>query len=98
MFTLFHLFQIVGIVIGLICGIFVGKSYFGWFGIVFGGLLGVILGLIFGKIPFWVGSFYLHRELQRSSTETLKQRLEKDYFISHLIIAELVRRGETWNK
>ena len=98
MFTIFHVLQIVGIIAGLICGIFIGKNYFGWFGIVSGGFLGVFFGLIFGKIPFWITSFYLQRELQKSDTETLKQRLEKDYFISHLIVDELNRRGEPINK
>lgn len=41
-----------------------------------------------------IGSWYLWINLKLSDSSKLKKRLEKEFFISHLIISELVVRGE----
>ena len=36
----------------------------------------------------------LRFQLKRASVEKLKQDLEEQYYVAHLLIAELIRRGE----
>ncbi len=94
-FTIFHLFQIIGLFLGFIVGVQIGFNNYGWKGSIVGAFLGGLIGLLIGHIPLYSGYFYLWFDLRRSSSTKLKKRLEKDYFISPQIIAELVRRGET---
>jgi hypothetical protein len=95
MLTVFHLIQFIVALFCLIEGIQIGNSYFGWSGIFGGALLGGLVGLYLGRIPYWVSLFFFKRTLNRADTQTLKERLKKEYFVSHLIISELSRRGES---
>ena len=64
-------------------------------GIVLGAVLGLFLGYLVGKIPYLFAVQTLTRNLHRCDVATLRSRLDKEYYISHLIIAELLLRGET---
>jgi hypothetical protein len=62
--------------------------------VIAGVLVGVVAGWTIGRVPFVVASGSLRRSLRRASSFDLRSRLEREYFISHLIIADLVSRGE----
>jgi hypothetical protein len=94
MFTLFDLLQwttALGLMIGLAL---LGQAKLGWLGAIGGGVLGFVVGSILGRIPLMMSWASYHRHLKRSSTEQLKSELKEQYFVSHLLIAELVVRGE----
>ncbi|HXD01495.1 MAG TPA: hypothetical protein VN048_19320 [Verrucomicrobiae bacterium] len=63
-------------------------------GIIVGAVLGLFLGFLVGKIPYIIAVQTLIRNLHRCDVATLRSRLNKEYYISHLIIAELLLRGE----
>lgn len=92
MFTIFHLFEILGFIFGLFFGGKLGYENFGWLGLILGTVGGSLCGLILGKIPFLIGFAYLKYELRKSSNEKLKEDLETKPYIAHLILAELKRR------
>src|SRR5262245_17911050 len=94
MITIFHLLELLGFLCGAVVGLTVGWLYFGLIGALVGGLGGAFVGRIVGRVP-WVLAFALMRcDLKCSSTEALRERLKREYYISHLIIAELLTRGE----
>jgi hypothetical protein len=72
----------------------IGRRWFGWVGIVLISLAGLLVGLFAGRIPYLIAVHTLLRNLQRCDATTLRLRLDKEYYISHLIIAELLMRGE----
>jgi hypothetical protein len=57
-------------------------------------MLGLFVGGILGRLPFVLSLKLLLRNLRKSSNDDLRERLKSQYFISHLIIAELLVRGE----
>jgi hypothetical protein len=63
-----------------------------------GGVVGLIVGItvgwIVGRLPFAVTLWSVRRSLERASVAELRSRLDRQYYISHLIIAQLVIRGE----
>lgn len=95
MFTIFHLFTFVCLCGGLIIGFYFGASSFGWFGGVIGAILGALFGLVCGRIPYLLSSSLMRRSLSQLDTKTLKIRLKNEYYISPIIIPELLRRGES---
>jgi hypothetical protein len=48
-----------------------------------------------GRLPYLIALQTLMRNIQKCDAATLRLRLNKEYYISHLIIAELLLRGET---
>jgi hypothetical protein len=94
MFTIFHLFELLGTVFGIVAGATVGKMWFGWVGLVLGGVAGFFVGSVLGRLPYAISSELLKRNLKRCDVPTLRSRLEREYYISHLIIAQLLIRGE----
>ena len=94
MFTIFHLLELFGASLGLVTGASLGHERFGWVGGVAGAVIGLFAGLILGRLPFVIGFVVLRGNLKRCDVATLRSRLDSQYFISHLIIAELVVRGE----
>jgi len=94
MFTIFHLLELFGASSGLVTGASLGHERFGWAGGVAGAVIGLYVGLILGRLPFVIGFVVLRRDLKRCDVVTLRSRLDEQYFISHLIIAELLVRGE----
>ena len=94
MITIFHLFVFFGMVAGCVFGIRFGTRLIGWPSGVIGAVLGACAGFVVGKLPLALGLALLRFQLERSSVADLKLRLQTEYFISHLIIAHLVVRGE----
>ncbi|WP_216619060.1 hypothetical protein, partial [Corallococcus carmarthensis] len=52
------------------------------------------VGYQVGGLPFFFVARILNNDLRRADPASLRQRLEAEYSISHLILAELGRRGE----
>jgi hypothetical protein len=94
MFTIFHLFELMGTVFGVVAGVAVGRAWLGWLGLVLGGVAGFFVGGVLGRLPCAIASAVLKRNLKRCDVPTLRSRLEREYYISHLIIAQLLIRGE----
>ena len=94
MFTIFHLFELMGAVFGIVAGAAAGKVWFGWVGLVLGGVTGFFVGGVLGRLPYAIAGEILKRNLKRCDVATLRSRLDREYYISHLIIAQLLVRGE----
>ena len=94
MITIFDIIQFVAPLGGAIVGYRIGHASAGTVGGVAGVAVGVAVGWAVGRLPFIVASGSLQRSLKRAPSSDLRARLDREYFISHLIIAELVRRGE----
>lgn len=94
MFTIFHLFELMGAVFGIVAGAAVGQVWFGWVGLILGGIAGFVVGAILGGLPYAIASEMLKHSLKRCDVATLRSRLDTEYYISHHIIALLVIRGE----
>ena len=93
MFTFFDLLKLIGAVAGAaLCGSY-GLS-FGWPAAILGALIGIAVGMFIGNLPFAASRAWMRYDLKRSSISKLKERLHRDYFVSHLLIGELVSRGE----
>jgi hypothetical protein len=92
--TVFDLFELVGAFSGLATGVIFGHRWLGWIGVILGGAVGLFAGRILGRLPYAISSEMLRRDLKRCDIANLRSRLDREYFISHLIIAELVVRGE----
>jgi hypothetical protein len=93
-FTIFHVFELLGALVGIAAGATGGRRWFGWVGIIVGAVLGLFLGFLAGKLPYLIAVQTLIRNLHRCDAATLRSRLDQEYYISHLIIAELLIRGE----
>jgi len=94
MLTIFHILQLAGTVAGAVVGFRLGASVGGTVGGIIGSVAGIVVGWVIGRLPFALTMWSLNRSFKRASVADLRLRLEKEYFISHLIIAELVTRGE----
>ena len=93
-FTSFDALELAAVVVGLGVVASIGNREFGLLGAVAGGGLGAPLGRLVGRVPYAFASAAVKRGIRRSSTPELRKRLEAEYYLSHLIIAELVVRGE----
>jgi len=94
MFTIFHVFELMGPISGVVAGAVAGQRWLGWAGLVLGGVIGLVIGHIVGRIPLAVARALLKRDLERCDVATLRSRLKSEYYISHFIIAQLLIRGE----
>ncbi len=94
MFTIFHLSELMGVLFGTAAGGFVGGMCFGWVGAILGVVLGFFVGQILGRVPYAIAGQMLKSNLVRCDVPTLRSRLDKEYYISHLIIAQLLIHGE----
>jgi len=93
MFTIFDLLKLLGAVAGAVLGGSYGSS-FGWLAAILGALIGFVVGMLIGNLPWAASWAWMRYDLKRSSIAKLKERLHREYFISHLLIGELVSRGE----
>lgn len=93
MFTIFHFVQLVGSVIGAYVGGRYGSS-FGAVAMVFCAVIGWIVGAFVGNLPWAVAWAWMRYDLKRTGVEKLKERLQREFFIAHILIGELVSRGE----
>lgn len=92
--TLFDLLHWCAIGAAVAVGATMGYHQFGIVGAVGGGAAGFVLGYILGRLPLAVMLLLLRRDLRRSSADRLRERINSQYFISHLIMAELASRDE----
>ncbi len=93
-FTLFDAIQLFGPAGGAGAGLTVGYKSFGIAGGIAGALLGLALGAILGRLPLVLATRWIRRDLKRSTTSNLRERIKSEYYLSVWIIAELVVRGE----
>jgi len=94
MFTCFHAVQwFAAAFVMVFAAVFCWQSW-GWPGGIVGAAAGFFAGVLIGRLPVAISSVILRFQLKRASVEKLKQDLEEQYFVSHLLIAELIRRGE----
>jgi hypothetical protein len=94
MLTIFHFMQLLGAGVGLVMGLDIGHQEFGVTGTIVSGFAGVVCGYLLGALPYAVAGIWIRQDLKHCDTTELKARLDRQYAISHLIIAQLVRRGE----
>jgi len=91
--TIFHVFELAGIGLGLYWGAHYGYAHFGMTGGIVGAILGVVAGLFVGRIPFLLAWRTLN--IEKKSTEQLREIFKQDqYYIFHLALAALMARGE----
>lgn len=94
MFTIFQVMQLLGVGVGLVLGLVIGHQEFGLTGAVIGAVTGVVCGYLLGALPYAIAGIWIRHDLKHCDTAELKARLDRQYAISHLIIAQLVRRGQ----
>lgn len=94
MLTMFDILQFAAVLAGAYFGYRLGAGTGGILIGVLGLIAGIAIGWIVGRLPFAIPFWSLRRSLKRASVPDLRARLGQEYFISHLIIAELVTRGE----
>ena len=74
--TLFDVLALSGLFFGILFGIHVGHRYFGIIGAIVGAVVGGLLGFVLGYLPRHFAQEHMFREMQRSSNEQLKAKLE----------------------
>lgn len=94
MFTAFDLLQMLGALMGAAGGGWVGHGLLGWVGAALGTLVGWVAGFVVGGLPFFFAARSLVGHLSHEDLSSLVRRLVDEFYISHLILAELKRRGE----
>lgn len=91
MFTLFDLIQLAAVALGGVFGYSVAWPGYGLIGALAGGVLGIFVG----RLPLLLALFLAGRSFRAQSTAELRARLRgHEHFIAHLLLAELLRRGE----
>lgn len=93
MVTVFDMARIMGASIGAGLGMGVGHTEAGLIGGIVGGVLGLLVGERLGRLPLVLARRQLSKELSRATVAELERRLVEECFLSHLILAELQRRG-----
>ena len=94
--TLFAVLPLAGIVFGIIGGLSLGHRYFGVMGVIVGAISGAVVGIVVGSLPGYFMQEQLFREMQRSSNEELKAKLEHPMwsFYQTLALVNLQVRGD----
>lgn len=95
MITIFDIFQFAAMFVGGVAGYRLGSVIAGNVGVGVGVIVGVVVGWAVGRAPWFLVSRSFHKSLKQMSSSNLRSRLVNEYYISHLIIAELVSRGES---
>lgn len=85
----------IGLVCGVILGIPVGRHFFGVIGVILGSVIGGFLGAVAGSLPGRFAQEQLFREMQKSSNEELRGKLEAPNwtFCETLALLNLHLRG-----
>jgi hypothetical protein len=91
---LFDLIHVAGMLGGAGVGLTMGGREFGAAGAVVGGVLGLVVGHVLGIAPWCICWAAFRLSIKRAPTERLRERLKTEYYVSHLLIAEMVVRGE----
>lgn len=91
MFTAFDLIQLAAIPLGAGIGWELGDPDHR----ILGAIAGAAVGLLAGRLPFVIALFLAGRHFRAQSSGRLRARIRGDeYYISHLLLGELLRRGE----
>lgn len=95
-YTMFGLLTVCGVFFGLAIGVRYGYSIFGLIGGLVGGVAGCGVGFIVGRLPYIIASYHIQRSFESQSSQRLRERLRdgNEYYIAHLLLAYLMRRGE----
>jgi len=94
MVFMLHLSRLLGLVLGLAAGAVIGLGASAWAGVVIGAILGVSVGFLAGALVPEFARILIRLVLKWSDGTRLRARLEHKHCLSHLIITELVSRGE----
>lgn len=94
MLTIYDLVRFATTTAGGIIGYRVGGLSEASFGSLAGATAGVMLGWFIGRLPGMVSRTIVWCSIKRRDSASLRAALDEQYSISHLIIAELVKRGE----
>jgi len=90
------LVALAGLFAGLVGGILLGLRHFGVIGGIVGALAGGYLGLTIGRVPDFLIDEWMFREMQKSSNDELRAKLERPGwdFIHTTALLNLQARGE----
>ncbi len=94
MITIFDILQFSVALGAAMTGYRLGHAGAGRAGAFAGAVVGAAAGWIVGRVPAILASRWVHRAMRRANSADLRSRLERDYFLSHIILAELASRGE----
>jgi hypothetical protein len=95
MFTLFHVFELAGPVLGAGTGFVVGLRLFGEVGCVVGLLAGGVTGFVLARLPERMVLKSLARKLAPMSAKELRAHLRsRECLTTNIVFLELRRRGE----
>ena len=98
MFTVFHLFRLVGVLAGIPIGAKLGSRLGGPVGVVLGAVLGAVLGYVLSSLPELLVVRAWAREYSGKSTDELRAELHGVGCLTvNLHLLELRRRGEDIN-
>jgi hypothetical protein len=85
--------QLLGMLAGAVVGGLLGFRFQGLYGAVVGGFLGGWAGGFVGRLPYAFAIFWMKREMDKGDVATLEARLEKEFYLSHHLLAQLAARG-----
>jgi len=92
--TIFDVVAVGVFLAAVISGARVGYGVAGVTGGIGGALVGAFAGFAIGRLPFLIAFRWARRRFRRQSTDDLRSDLASKYYIVHLILGELMRRGE----
>ena len=72
-----------------------GYKQYGIIGAIVGGAAGLYAGMVIGKLPWIIAMKSMNKDLKNASIDELKTKLESEWIITHFLIGELIRRGES---
>jgi hypothetical protein len=94
LFTIFELFELIGVGLGTALGSIAGFRVFGLVGLVVGGVLGFLFGVFLGKLPANLTVLSICREFRGKSDDELREALHRsDCNYPNFILLELNYRG-----
>jgi hypothetical protein len=95
MFTIFHVVELGGGLLGMLSGGLTAAHLLGWPAGLLEGVLGAVLGFLFGRVPGVIATRAVFRDLRRKPPEELRGLVQRGVWPAyHLVLGELVRRGE----
>jgi hypothetical protein len=95
MFTMFHVFELVLPIAGIVYGAWLGFARGGWLTALVGAVVGGVTGFIAARLILIVPLALLSRKLRQRSTADLQSELRsKASLAPNVLLMELRRRGE----
>lgn len=95
-YTIFDVFKCVTVVAGILIGSKYGYIKFGVIGAFVGSIIGSGAGFIVGRLPYLYVAHLTQRNLENETSQRLRERLRSgnEFYIAHLLLAHLMKRGE----